>query len=222
MHHGFAVAGICLIRLEEIRPLGFPRIGGISSENAAHRVAVLWDEPSGEQQEGVFIPRRDTSSCLNHWAGGRLFPGEHYLADFEVRDDGFTVELSVRARDGGMTVEVRGKEAAMLPTSSCFQSLPEASSFFEAGSVGYSTTACGSHFDGIRLDTERWAVRPFEVELVNSSFFADERLFPKGSVSFDHALLMRDLPHRWCTEPAMPAMPPRLGDNGASLNVLAH
>ena len=48
LHQGHAIAGICLIRLEEIRPGGLPALLGVSSENAAHRIAVEWDEPSGE------------------------------------------------------------------------------------------------------------------------------------------------------------------------------
>src|SRR6186713_1755384 len=77
LHQGYAIAGICLIRLEQIRPKWLPQYLGISSENAAHRIAVLWDEASGAEREGVFIPRRDTGSWMNHLAGGRLFPGEH-------------------------------------------------------------------------------------------------------------------------------------------------
>ena len=42
LHRGHAIAGICLIRLEQIRPGWLPRFCGISSENAAHRIAVLW------------------------------------------------------------------------------------------------------------------------------------------------------------------------------------
>src|SRR5688500_9794265 len=71
--NGHGMAGICLIRLKQIRPRGLPGILGVSSENAAHRVAVEWDLPSGVKQ-GVFIFRRDTSSRVNHLAGGRLFP----------------------------------------------------------------------------------------------------------------------------------------------------
>ena len=61
LHDGQAIAGICLIRLENIRPKRVPRILGLSSENAAHRIAVVWED-SGEMREGVYIPRRDTSS----------------------------------------------------------------------------------------------------------------------------------------------------------------
>ena len=71
LHNGHAVAGICLIRLEGIRPKRFPRMLGLSSENAAHRVAVIWNDDKGSH-EGVYIPRRDTGSLMNHLAGGRL------------------------------------------------------------------------------------------------------------------------------------------------------
>src|SRR5919204_5757200 len=74
--HGAGMAGVCLIRLKDIRPRFLPSFLGISSENAAHRIAVEWDE-GGRRREGVFIPRRDTSSWLNTLAGGRLFPGLH-------------------------------------------------------------------------------------------------------------------------------------------------
>jgi hypothetical protein len=60
---GVGIAGICLIRLRHIRPRLLPKMLGISSENAAHRIAVVWEE-AGQLREGVFIPRRDTSSLM--------------------------------------------------------------------------------------------------------------------------------------------------------------
>ncbi|MES2463936.1 MAG: hypothetical protein V4671_25480, partial [Armatimonadota bacterium] len=66
LHKGEAIVGVCLIRLENIRPASCSLPIGFSSENAAHRIAVLWDDNEGKTQEGVFIPRRDTGSLLNH------------------------------------------------------------------------------------------------------------------------------------------------------------
>ena len=40
--NGKGIAGICLIRLKQIRPRFVPAFMGISSENAAHRIAVEW------------------------------------------------------------------------------------------------------------------------------------------------------------------------------------
>jgi hypothetical protein len=192
-----AMAGICLIRLEQVRPKSWPFRSGLSSENAAHRVAVLWTDEAGEEREGVYIPRRDTGSRLNHWLGGRSFPGEHHLARFDVRDEHGRIDFSMRSADGRAAVDLRGHEADVLPESSRFGSLDEASAFFAAGSAGYSATTGGTRLDGLLLATETWSVRPLEVEAVHSSFFADESRFPKGSVAFDCALLMRDIPHQW-------------------------
>lgn len=195
--NGFAVAGICLIRLEDVRPRGLPRIAAVSSENAAHRIAVEWEDAEGTTHEGVYIARRDTGSRLNALGGGRLFPGEQRLARFDVEDDGTRVSLSVRSREGETVVDLGGHATDVWPADSCFASLAESSAFFAAGRVGYSVTHEPGRLDGMRLETEGWDVRSFAIERLRSSFFADETRFPPGSVVFDHALAMRDLRHEW-------------------------
>ena len=72
---------------------------GLSSENAAHRIAVVWTDDTGSR-EGVYIPRRDTGSLVNHLAGGRLFPGEHQRARFRVIEDERRIALHMRSADG--------------------------------------------------------------------------------------------------------------------------
>ena len=69
LHQGWAVGGICLIRLKQVRPNFLPLPWGLQSENAAHRIAVQW-ESNGQTQQGVYIPRRDTNSRVNAWVGG--------------------------------------------------------------------------------------------------------------------------------------------------------
>jgi hypothetical protein len=56
--HGRGMAGICLIRLKQVRPRFLPRFFGVSSENAAHRIAVEWDQ-EGELRQGVFLTVTD-------------------------------------------------------------------------------------------------------------------------------------------------------------------
>jgi len=198
LHQDHAIAGICLIRLEHIRPKSFPQITGLSSENAAHRIAVLWDE-NGLTQEGVFIPRRDTNSHLNHLLGGRVFPGEHHKAEFTVKESDCKISLSMQSEDGDVNVQVSGSISTELPRTSIFRSTSEASRFFETGSLGYSVTTDAHRLDGLRLQTREWRVEPLEIEQVFSSYFSDESTFPSGSAEFDHALILRNIAHEWQT-----------------------
>jgi hypothetical protein len=197
LHMGHGIAGICLIRLEEMRPRRLPILLGVSSENAAHRVAVVWDAEDGGPREGVYIPRRDTGSLLNHVTGGRLFPGEHHRARFQVEESAAAVDFSMASDDGAVSVRVRGRFGGDLPTGSCFDSLATASAFFEGGSIGYSATREPGRLDGVELRTEEWHVEALQVDEVYSSYFADPGRFPTGSVSFDCALAMRSIAHEW-------------------------
>lgn len=199
---GWAMAGICLIRLKDIRPRGFPLPCRVTSENAAHRIAVEWDE-NGVTREGVFIPRRDTSSALQAFAGGRFFPGVHHVADFEVTERNNEFHLQMHSHDGDAFVEVNAQRATQFPAASIFKSLNEASEFFSRGSVGYSATENPNCCDGLELFTSHWEVEPLDVESLRSSFFEDASRFPKGSIHYDCALLMRNIEHEWHVLPRM-------------------
>jgi uncharacterized protein YqjF (DUF2071 family) len=196
LHKGWAVAGICLIRLEHIRPRLMPEIIGLNSENAAHRVAVLWDQ-DGAEREGVFISRRDTSSQLNHRLGGRIFPGEHHQASFNITESASEIIFAMKSADREVSVEIEGSIVKDLPSSSIFSSLSEASSFFEGGSLGYSVTSEPNRLDALELETKEWKVEPLLVTSVYSSYFSDEKKFPPGTIGFDHALIMRNIEHEW-------------------------
>lgn len=197
LHKGESIVGICLIRLEQIRPRHIPSFVGISSENAAHRIAVTWTDDEGSPREGVFIPRRDTNSNINHLAGGRLFPGEHNLADFVVEDDGIDIDLSMSSKDGKISIGLKAHSTTHLPPASIFDSLSLASKYFEGGSLGYSVTQNAGKLFGIELDTKEWRVEPLAVSEISSSFYYDCNFFPAGSISFDHALIMRNIAHEW-------------------------
>ncbi len=201
LYNGKAIAGICLIRLEHIRPHFTPEFVGLSSENAAHRIAVLWEDESGGTGEGVFIPRRDTDSFINTTIGGKLFPGEHHKADFVVKDDGNKIDFSMKSDDEKVSIKLAGAIAETLPQNSFFTSLEESSKFFEKGSLGYSVTKDNKELDGITLEIKDWKVKPLDIDFVESSFYNDETIFPKGSVEFDHALIMQNIEHEWHSAP---------------------
>jgi hypothetical protein len=194
--HGMGIAGICLIRLKQIRPRALPALLGFSSENAAHRIAVEWEE-QGRYREGVYIPRRDTSSQFNTLIGGRLFPGVHHHASFQVREEDESFSVHMSSDDGETRVTVEAHIVSHLPEHSIFASLEEVSVFFEQGSLGYSETHQTGKLDSLELRCKNWKVEPLQVTRVQSSFFDDPRRFPSGAAELDCALLMRAIQHEW-------------------------
>jgi len=194
-YKGKAIVGICLIRLKSIKPIGFPDFMGINSENGAHRIAVEWDE-HGETKCGVYIPRRDTSLKLNTVIGGRIFPGKHNYAKFNVQEQDSSYYVNFKSSDA-TEILIDAAETDTFCHSSIFENLEEASAFFKAGDLGYSPNK--DRFEGLQLKTYRWEVKPLDVKNVRSSFFENEEIFPKGSIKFDNALLMTDIEHEWKT-----------------------
>lgn len=191
--NGKAIVGICLIRLSQVRPKGLPGFLGFRSENGAHRIAVEWQE-QGQTKTGVYIPRRDSNSIFNTLVGGRIFPGRHYHAVFKVQEDAGNYQVAFTSSDGTL-ISVDASIADHLPVGSIFGDMDTASNFLKAGATGFSPN--GRHYDGLRLKALRWEIKPLKTNSVYSSFFADERIFPKGSVKFDNALLMTNIAHEW-------------------------
>lgn len=202
--NGWAVAGICLIRLGRLRPGWVPGWAGMRTENAAHRVAVEWDWMGG-RRTGVYIPRRDSDSVVTVLAGGRLFPGEHHRASFDVRETTRELHVALASSDDTTHVRVDVRVAQRLHGSALFADLREASDFFRGGSAGLSATRDSGRLDGLELRADRWVVEPAEVISVCSSFFDDARLFPPGTAAIDCALLMREIPVTWnAIQPTIP------------------
>lgn len=200
LHRGWAVGGICLLRIGGARPAWSPCDTGLRSENAAHRFAVEWDGPDGRPQTGVYIPRRDSGSRLNVAVGGRLFPGEHHRARFDVAETPERLEVAFEARDGSTRVDVGVDVVPELSGSELFQDLAEASAFFRCGATGWSETSSGLRLDGMLLETADWRVAACRVRHVESSYFA---ALPAGSAELDCALVMRDVAATWKPLPAM-------------------
>ncbi|MFC9293649.1 DUF2071 domain-containing protein [Streptomyces sp. NPDC057011] len=193
---GWAVAGICLLRLGDTRPRWAPAVTGVRSENAAHRISVEWDGPDGVET-GVWIPRRDSGSRLNVLAGGRVFPGAHGSAVFDVRETPEEIGVAYETKDASTRVRVVARVADELRGSRLFGDLAEASEFFRRGDRGYSPARAAGRLEGMQLHTGAWRVEATEVTRAESSFFEDPERFPPGTAHLDCALLMRDVPVEW-------------------------
>ena len=199
---GPAIAGICLIRLGDLRPRGLPARVGLTTENAAHRFAIEFDSAAGHGH-GVYIPRRDTASRVTGLVGGRLFPGEHHHARFDVRERAVAYEVALESDDRSTRVAVEAAETDHLPGGSAFANLEAASEFFRRDSIGYSVTRRPGRYDAMELEVDRWELVPLAVAHVESSWFGDEHTFPLGSVEFDSAFLMRPTAARWKSHPRL-------------------
>ncbi len=195
---GWAVGGVCLIRLENLRPAHLPGAVGLTTENAAHRFAVEWDDDEGPHV-GVFIPRRDTNSRLTVLAGDRIFPGLHHRAQFRVRDEGSEIQIAVSSHDGTLDLSATAHRRAALG-GELFSCLDDAIGFFREGSHGYSPHGDLNHLNGVSLDCLCWDALPVEIDSARSSMFDDHDAFPEGSCTVDFGLVMRDLPARWISD----------------------
>jgi Uncharacterized conserved protein (COG2071) len=202
--NGEAVAGICLIRLAQLRPKGLPSGLGLTTENAAYRIAVEWETDSG-WRSGVFIPRRVTNSRATTALGGRLFPGVHQRATFTVKESHDTLDVYCEQHDGTGRVALTATVAGALPPSKLFSDIQAASDFFAAGDCGYSPGANPARYDGMRLRARSWPVAPLAVTALASSFYDDRQTFPPDSIEFDCALLMRDIAADWQPLPTVDA-----------------
>ncbi len=132
---GHGIGGVCMIRFTQLRPRYVPGWLGLGSENAAHRIAVEWEQ-DGQPREGVFIPRRDTNSAFNRTLGGRVFPGIFSRARFETSESADSVALRIVRADGGTEITFSGRLASSLPSASVFPNLESAAGFFSLGATG--------------------------------------------------------------------------------------
>ena len=87
-----------------------------------------------------------------------------------------------------------------------FKDYTASSEFFRQAPCGFSCGRDGKTLEGLRLETLAWRVEPLEVIAPFAAFYSDEARFPRGSVEFDHALLMRGLPHEWHELNAVPEL----------------
>jgi hypothetical protein len=195
---GWAIGGVCFIRLGRIRPAHVPTAFGMTTENAAHRFAVEWDEDDGRQL-GVYVPRRDTNSRITSSVGGRVFPGNYRLARFDVTEDATGLAIGVASRDRSVRLSVAARRSYELG-GSLFGSTDAAVEFFRRGSISYSPSGEMGCLDGVRLVSDHWRAEPVLVEHMASSVFDDVTLFPHGTCTLDSGLLMRNLPARWLNE----------------------
>jgi len=203
---GLAIASACYTRL------GAPRLlrgRAADSEHLAYRFAVQREEKEG-WRDSTWIARRETSSWLEARCGAKLLRGVYGRAAFQVQEDVFSVELSVRG-ERGEEFYLRG-EAAGAVANSLFPSAQSLQEFLgDEGPVKpYDVFAP----EADTLDAEQnFAPEPLTVFEARSAYFSDAERFPSGAVELDSA--WRLVSRRLAVVPERTLFRPRL-EPGAS------
>lgn len=190
---GWAIAGLCLVRLERMRPTGLPGILGMASENMAIRMGAEWDTPEG-MRRGVIIFRRDTGSWANSVVAGRAGYGVHHRGTFAVEEAAGRTEVSVRGEGDAHRAHVVVRDSARVTAGSLFANIDEAGRFFRGGECGYAQGRRRGVWEGARLRLHRWDLRPMAVDAAYSSYI--DVLFG-GAAAVDSAFVMRGIGHTW-------------------------
>jgi uncharacterized protein YqjF (DUF2071 family) len=189
--NGYCIAGICQVSLINMRVKGAPALLGTSSNNAAHRIAV--DTIKGE---GVYVTRRDTDSWINSLSGGRIFPGVYNKTKFDLNVSGDNYKVTVHEQKNTL-MSIDASVVKELPIGSVFETINDVSEFFKTGNIAWSPSDKKSKYDAIELATTHWQMEPLKVRNCYSSYFSDTSKFPEGSVTFDSAIIMRNINHSW-------------------------
>jgi hypothetical protein len=201
---GHAIAGVCVIRMSALRPAAVPRRLGVTTDNAAHRIAVELDGPDGPAH-GVFVPRRDTSSRAARALGGRLFPGTLHGARVGADARDGEVHVDIVSDDGEVRISCDAVTADHVAPGSVFAGVEAASAFFLHDPLGYSPGRRPGTYDVMELVAATWELRPLAVAHVASSAFDDRHVFPAGTVTFDSAFAMQPTDARWIPHPRIAA-----------------
>lgn len=194
--NGFALIGVCLIRFKSLRPAFLPAAMGISSENAAHRISIVWSDDEGAHT-GVYVTRRDTNSALVKLTGGRVFPGVHGRATFDVEESSDHVAISI-ADSEGVLVRLSGKISDDF-SSEVFASHDEASRYFQDDRIGYSPARREQELEGLKLNCHRWETSNLNID----ESYVREFSALSPEIEFDHALIMHGVSHDWSEVPRL-------------------
>jgi hypothetical protein len=190
LFNGKAIVGLCLIRFAYMRPSWVPLPIGVKPESAAHRVGIQWETKQGDIENGVYVPEHYTSSTLVSSIGGKFFPGVQKLAKFTVEET--PENIAINMHNTHRDVEVNIKPSSHWE-SSLFPTLETAAEFY-LPPKGWSPTTDGTHIEGVEMVTSKWNYENWEANKIHTTFFDQ---FPAGSYTYDHTIVMRNLPVKY-------------------------
>jgi hypothetical protein len=210
---GWALGGVCILRLARMRPRMLPIPLGLASELAWHRIAVEWEE-DGRPMHGHYLLRSETDSRLAPFPGARLVPSPDDCTRIEVRSSDAALTARVESGDGTTDLDLAASLGGWR-SDALFKSANAARASIASGHVVWDGDEQGE-LEGVELRSTGGTAQGLEVVRLASTWFDDRARFPLGTAALDCAIVVRDADHEWHA-PASQAARVERGGAGSTL-----
>lgn len=197
LFRGWAVGGICVLRLARLRPKLLPIPIGLGSELAWHRLAVEWEE-NGRTLVGQYLLRSETDARLAPLPGSKLVPPPIDRTRIEVRSEEAGLVARVVSAGGLADVDLVARPTQSWTNSQLFKSATAAHAALASGHVIWTSPEDGG-LEGVELHSTGGKLEALELLRLESAWFDDSTRFQAGTVALDCAVLVRDADHEWAT-----------------------
>ena len=199
---GWALGGVCILRLARMRPRMLPIPLGLASELAWHRIAVEWEE-EGRPMHGHYLLRSETDSRLAPFPGARLVPSPDDCTRIEVRSSDAALTARVESGDGTTDLDLAASLGSWR-SDALFKSANAARASIASGHVVWDGDEQGE-LEGVELRSTGGTAQGLEVVRLASTWFDDRARFPLGAATLDCAIVVRDADHEWHAPAGQPA-----------------
>ena len=157
---GWALGGVCILRLARMRPRMLPIPLGLASELAWHRIAVEWEE-EGRPMHGHYLLRSETDSRLAPFPGARLVPSPDDCTRIEVRSSDAALTARVESGDGTTDLDLAASLGSWR-SDALFKSANAARASIASGHVVWDGDEQGE-LEGVELRSTGGTAQGLEV-----------------------------------------------------------
>lgn len=197
IHRGAAWLSIVVGRMDRMRPVGCPRLFGITYDQVVYRAVVRCGT-----ERGVHFLRSDADNRLMCFLGDRMsfFRFHHARVAFRT-DASHVLHVDVqRTVSGPADIEASyglGNAARMMPATSRFESLAEAQHWLVELFTAFDYNARLDAIDCVRIRRGEWNVAVVVDERGRYDFMQRGPIFDERNAELDSVFFVGDVPYRW-------------------------
>lgn len=193
---GYGLVGILMFKMRDLAcetNMGLP---SPPSDHVLYRVAVSWQQGT-RTHHGMYLLRHEVNTRLPVRQRKRgLFPVAAQPVRWHKAPEAGKFEWSLQTRNR-TRLKVQARLAAYFPPGSVFDSLDQASVFFQKERAAIAPRFQKSVFANTRFLPLNWAVKPLFIESLQTDMDQLGNLFPKGHIFFDSGLIWPQIPCKW-------------------------